>query len=277
MEENANPLDHLHEQGTSSSSQRDPVIVAIAEKLRAARDRDKAPMSKILQGLEKLGWKTSLSQLSRIERGEVDLGYGQLKKVAEVYGIPLVDLLEWNTEPLMIIRNTRGNAKLQEIVKSSEWPKREHDLHRGPVRAGKYRYVELEYDLADQEEFPGKVERTGSFDLALFRPMLVSVGHTTQAVVKSWLDEPTATHPAQEFMYILSGEIEFWYKPRQDGPPLDFTLHQGDCVYFSSVGGHALRSTGDGQAHLLVISANVPQQFGTPKATAGTVSVETER
>lgn len=53
-------------------------------------------------------------------------------------------------------------------------------------------------------------------------------------------------HDGEEFLLVLSGSIGFYsefYQP--------ITLHEGDCVYYDSVMGHACISTSEEYAQIL--------------------------
>ena len=69
-------------------------------------------------------------------------------------------------------------------------------------------------------------------------PFLVTVGPKKKCLFQ---------HEGEEFIYVLEGEIEFYFKDQT------LILRKGDCVYFDSVWPHGGKSLGKSPAKMLVI------------------------
>src|SRR6202035_967668 len=124
--------------------------------------------------------------------------------------------------------------------------KRQTERHKKLIESGVYRYIPLEDD-SGAEVASGLVlenERSGAMH-PLMRKNLLIVGKMDESQIRH-NPELLYSHPGEEIIFVLEGELEFWYSQKRGDPPqrLGLPLGPGDCLHFSSEVLHAFRAPG---------------------------------
>ena len=141
------------------------------------------------------------------ESGNSDIPVGVLHSIAQHYRVELTTLLTGEEPRLHSIALTR-NGKGVEVNR------------RVP-----YQYHSLAYGFADRRA----------------EPFFVSVDPKTEDS-----DPELNTHPGQEFNYVISGTIRFFFNGRE------YILEEGDSVYYDSEKMHGMQAVG-GRAEFLAV------------------------
>lgn len=161
--------------------------------------------------LEELSQQTSFSigYLSKLERAESTPPLATLQKVAEVLDLNMMDLLDPHRNP-------------------SETADKDIEISR-------FRYPEA----PSEGEFSRSEALMGGHKNRAMLPFLLRIepGETE-----------TFSHDAEEFLYVLEGEVLLLYKNKQ------YTLRKGDSAYLDSRKPHRFINQSD--APVLVLTAN---------------------
>lgn len=163
------------------------------------------------------GWKLkdlsdrtglAVSTISKMERGEISLTYDRFMRLAQGLGMDVGELFDADAEGF-----TRGSVS---VTRAGEAP-----MHRSDT----YHYEMIAGDLAGKHMVP-------------------MIGHVKANSFTAF--EDFISHPGEEFIYILKGEVTVHLKDRDP-----VVLYPGDTIYFDSGLGHAYVSTGETEAILL--------------------------
>lgn len=163
------------------------------------------------------GWKLkdladrtglAVSTISKMERGEISLTYDRFMRLAQGLGMDVGELFCADAEGF-----TRGSVSITRAGQGS--------MHRSDT----YDYEMIAGDLAGKHMVP-MIGRIKARSFAAFEDFI--------------------SHPGEEFIYILRGEITVHLKDRDP-----VVLYPGDTLYFDSGLGHAYVSTGETDAVLL--------------------------
>ncbi|MEM7303184.1 MAG: XRE family transcriptional regulator [Pseudomonadota bacterium] len=152
----------------------------------------------------------AISTISKMERGEISLTYDRFMRLANGLGMDVGELFDAEAEGF-----TRGSVT---VTRTGDAPQH---------RSATYDYNMLAADLTGKHMVPmfGRIKANSFSEFDDF-----------------------ISHPGEEFLYILEGEITAHLDGR---PPL--TLQKGDSMYFDSGIGHAYVSTGEADAVILVV------------------------
>ncbi|HSR13311.1 MAG TPA: cupin domain-containing protein [Thermodesulfobacteriota bacterium] len=171
----------------------------LGQKIRTLRQRKGMPVSEVAS-------KTGLSEplLSQIESEVVAPPVATLLKISKCLGV--------NIGYFFLDQDTEKHAV---IVPKNERKKIFRRIHEDPTKVGYY-YESLAYPKADKhmEPFHVTFEVKRKEDLLFF------------------------THPGEEFIYVLDGQLEFNYEDQT------YSLAAGDSLYFDCSIPHAFRATG---------------------------------
>lgn len=168
--------------------------------------------------LDALGAATALSTafLSRLERGEASASIGNLIRVAAAVGLKLSDI----------------------FADRAPQPRKPYTLFRRVERAAPmafagpgYSYVPLGGEFAEGLRFD-------AFELEF-------PADAAEAM-------PPVSHEGEEFLYLLSGRIEFRVGPDR------FVMQAGDSLHFNCQEPHMGRAVGDRPARLLMVVSRQP-------------------
>lgn len=154
------------------------------------------------------------STLSKIENGQMSPTYDTLLALSHGLRVDIADL----------VSGRRGQSV---IGRKAVTRKGEGIVHSTP----QYDYEMLCTDIANRQ----------------FVPLLAEVKARSVQSFDSLL-----SHPGEEFIYVLSGQIELvteFYSP--------IVLNIGDCCYFDSTMGHVLVNKGDETARVMWICSRV--------------------
>ena len=163
------------------------------------------------------GWKLkdlsdrtglAVSTISKMERGEISLTYDRFMRLAQGLGMDVGELFDADAEGF-----TRGSMS---ITRAGEAPMHRTDTYHIEMIAG---------DLAGKHMVP-------------------MIGHVKANSFSAF--EDLISHPGEEFIYVLKGEVTVHLKDRDP-----VVLNTGDSIYFDSGLGHAYVSTGETEAVLL--------------------------
>lgn len=160
--------------------------------------------------LKELSDRTGLaiSTISKMERGEISLTYDRFMRLAQGLGLDVGELFDADAEGF-----AHGTIT---VTRAGEAP-----IHRSTT----YDYDMLASDVSGKHMVP-MVGRIKAHSFAAFEDFI--------------------SHPGEEFIYVLAGEITVFLKGRDA-----ITLGQGDSIYFDSGIGHAYVSVGDQDAMVL--------------------------
>ncbi|NDW45637.1 helix-turn-helix domain-containing protein [Ruegeria sp. PrR005] len=160
--------------------------------------------------LKELSDRTGLaiSTISKMERGEISLTYDRFMRLAQGLGLDVGELFDAEAEGF-----AHGTIT---VTRAGEAP-----IHRSAT----YDYDMLASDVSGKHMVP-MVGRIKAHSFAAFEDFI--------------------SHPGEEFIYVLAGEVTVFLKGRDT-----ITLRQGDSIYFDSGIGHAYVSVGDQDAMVL--------------------------
>lgn len=160
--------------------------------------------------LKELSDRTGLaiSTISKMERGEISLTYDRFMRLAQGLGLDVGELFDAEAEGF-----AHGTIT---VTRAGEAP-----IHRSAT----YDYDMLASDVSGKHMVP-MVGRIKAHSFAAFEDFI--------------------SHPGEEFIYVLAGEVTVFLKGRDA-----ITLGQGDSIYFDSGIGHAYVSAGDQDAMVL--------------------------
>jgi transcriptional regulator with XRE-family HTH domain len=160
----------------------------------------------------------ALSTLSKVENHQMSLTYDKILQICDGLGIPMTELLTQDTAAAATRTRVSVAAPANTLV---------HDTPN-------YEYSYLSTDLTDKRMVP----------------LIATVRART-------LEEfgPLVKHPGEEFIYVVSGEIEVHtehYAPLR--------LAAGQSCYIDSTMGHAYLAVGAGEARIVgVCSSQEPR------------------
>jgi transcriptional regulator with XRE-family HTH domain len=220
--------------------------VALGQQLKRFREAKSLTLEKLSEFTKQrnpANRAVTAAQISRIENGLIAPDLPELQLLCLALECDLRDLFQPAPKPWFVVRKTKAEEWLQDILSGKRVVKRETGRHQKLIESEVYRYVPLEDDLGTQEA-PGLVlpkERAGMLN-PLMRKNLLIVGRLNEQEIEKALD----SHPGEEIVFILQGELEFWFRGQGDDSPrsLDLPLGPGDCLHFSSELLHAFRATG---------------------------------
>jgi transcriptional regulator with XRE-family HTH domain len=158
---------------------------------------------------ERIG--TTAGALAAVEAGEASPNIATLVRIAGALGVTLSHFFR-----------APGPERNVEVVRREDRP--QHPPHG---RHASYSYEALTHNVHGRHMQPFLVEFPRPGEVAA--PELV-------------------THKGEEFLYILSGEVDFRHG---DGPVI--TLREGDSLYFDSGVPHALEGRGPDPARALAV------------------------
>jgi len=150
----------------------------------------------------------AISTISKMERGEISLTYDRFMRLAQGLGLDVGELFDSHAEGF--------TAATVSVTRAGEAP-----LHRSDT----YDYEMLGSDVSGKHMVP-MVGRIKAHSFAKF--------------------EDYISHPGEEFIYVLEGEITVHLKGKE---PVRLT--KGDSIYFDSGIGHAYVSGSQADAMVL--------------------------
>lgn len=168
----------------------------------------------------------SVSTLSKIENGQTSPSYAVMTRLATGLGVDFVHLIG-------------GNA--------SQMP---HGV-RSITRAGEGMSFQTEMGAyrALASDLVGKV----------FEPMLIDI-----PVRKTFAERSYSAHRGEEFVFVVSGPVEFLMEPYAP-----IALETGDSVYFDGSCKHGFRSLAKGPAQILSVCLGSRSDHAEQAETTG--------
>lgn len=182
------------------------------------------------------GCSISTSQISRIENGTIEPSFTEIVILCNVLDLSPNDVLGTQDQPWFVIRAGKAEQRLSEVREDKSKIKRRGAAHEYLIEKGVYRYIPLaNNNLLVEEGETGKAKF-----VPLIRKFLFEVGRAQEEDIKQGLD----SHTGEETIYVLDGEMEFWYRQSLNHPPKNLTLRKDDCLHFSSELLHGFRAAG---------------------------------
>ena len=155
----------------------------------------------------------SAAMMEQIEQNETIPSLGHLIKVARALGVRLGTFLD-------------DMDQLGPVIK------RNGDMKKGASFSNKNRTASLNLDF-----FPLASDKSGRH----MEPFIVDINPTADS------DFVQSSHEGEEFIYVLSGNIEIRYGKNV------YTLSEGDSIYYDSVVDHHVHSADDSPAKILAV------------------------
>ncbi|HEY2628668.1 MAG TPA: XRE family transcriptional regulator [Usitatibacter sp.] len=186
-------------------------------------DTIRALRKKLGLTLNEVGLRTGMavSTLSKIEKGRVSLSFDKLLSISKALGVDMAQLLEPAPHHEGASTGLRGRRVVQRAGEGQL------------VETRSYRQVYLATELLNKRMTPIVVELRAS-TMEEFREEFGGL----------------IVHPGEEFVYVISGELEFHselYAPLR--------LAAGDSMYFDSEMGHAYLNVSDPPCRVVVSCA----------------------
>jgi quercetin dioxygenase-like cupin family protein/DNA-binding XRE family transcriptional regulator len=151
--------------------------------------------------------KISVDEYSAYERGQKDFSFSFLQNAAQIFGVDVVDIISGESPKL---------TKCAFVRKGEGF-----DIERRKA----YDYKHLAFTFSSKKA----------------EPFLVTVEPKQD-------ETPTLhSHNGQEFDYMLSGKMEFYFDKTV------YELNEGDSVYFDSGVPHAMKTVGSHAAKFLAV------------------------
>ncbi|MDR2717770.1 MAG: cupin domain-containing protein [Treponema sp.] len=151
--------------------------------------------------------KIAVDEYTAYENGQKDFSFSFLQNAAQIFGVDVVDIISGESPKL---------TKCALVKKGKGY-----DIERRKA----YDYKHLAFTFSNKKA----------------EPFLVTV-EPKQG------EKPTLhAHDGQEFDYMLSGTMEFYFDN------IVYELNEGDSVYFDSCVPHAMKVTGDQAAQFLAV------------------------
>jgi quercetin dioxygenase-like cupin family protein/DNA-binding XRE family transcriptional regulator len=151
--------------------------------------------------------KISVDEYSAYERGQRDFSFSFLQNAAQIFNVDVVDIISGESPKLTKCALVRNGEGL--------------DIERR--KAYDYKHLAFTFSNKKAEPFLVTVEpKQGE------KPVLHS-------------------HEGQEFDYMLSGKMEFYFDD------ITYVLNEGDSVYFDSSVPHAMKAVGGQAAKFLAV------------------------
>ncbi|MFC3615626.1 helix-turn-helix domain-containing protein [Lutimaribacter marinistellae] len=150
----------------------------------------------------------AISTISKMERGEISLTYDRFMRLAQGLGLDVGELFDAEAEGF-----AHGTVA---VTREGDAP-----VHRSAT----YDYDMLASDVTGKHMVP----------------MLGHIKAHSFSIFEDYI-----SHPGEEFIYVLEGEVTVYLKGRDA-----VTLKKGDSIYFDSALGHAYVSTGEADATVL--------------------------
>jgi transcriptional regulator with XRE-family HTH domain len=210
----------------------------IGERLRALRKRRGYNLVKLSEALGKRGYSLSASQLSRIETGEAPANTDDLSELVDLFQITWEKLLGPIGKPWYVVRKSTAKKRLQEVRSGKRVIIRHDQAHEDLIKKGVYLYVPLEQ--SEDYVLKGDSEEGVKLDDPLMQKYLFEIGTADEDEVIDGLDN----HTGEEIIYVIKGEVEFWFEQEYLGKIDRCVLKEGDCLHYRSSMPHGYRATG---------------------------------
>jgi transcriptional regulator with XRE-family HTH domain len=211
----------------------------IGERIRSLRKSRNYNLVDLSKALNNRGYSLSASQLSRIETGEAPANTDDLSEIVDLFKISWEELLGPRRKPWFIVRKGTAKKRLEEVKKGERVIVRRDKSHEDLIEKKVYQYVLLEqsddYVLEEDEE------KGVRLDEPLMQKFLFEIGTADVDMVLKGLDN----HAGEEVIYVIKGEIEFWFDQEDIGKVDRRILKEGDCLQYPSSLRHGYRATGE--------------------------------
>ena len=73
-------------------------------------------------------------------------------------------------------------------------------------------------------------------------------------------------HEGEEIIFVIEGELQFWFKQEESKSARHITLKKGDCLHYKSQLLHGYRATGTSSVEALFVYSNI-EPVTTPEIT----------
>ena len=233
----------------------------IASRLRQARLDSGESLQNLSYRLARMGHPMSASQLNRIENCVAVPNIRDIDVLCQVLSISPAALYLQQAHPWYIVRSERAKQLVEEAFSGKRVVERGGDgkQHNRLMEAKVYSYIPLENTL----DYVINDEAESVLGSPKMRAYLFRVGRCDSPTIELGLDH----HTGEEFIVVLEGEIEFWYRqPGQEREePKRKILRAGDCLHYSSEIEHAFRSPAADKAYAIFVYAETKPAFTAPE------------
>lgn len=223
---------------------------AIGERIRVERKKHKLSLKQLSERLTDYGQSISLSQLSRIEIGEVAVDDDLRIVLSEALNIPEGELRGASKkEPLFITKRAVAEKHLQMVIEGTSVNDGSASPHKNLIDNKVYRYVPLTPEIGDLDDRPEE-----PMDESKMQKFLVQIEHADSDFMRK---EGLAKHSGEEIMYVIKGQLYLWYKQPDSLDVHKKLLEEGDYLHFSSEIYHGFSAPKDQVAQALFIFSDV--------------------
>jgi|ERR1700733_1260986 len=246
-------------------------VARIGEEIKLSRTRK----GRTLQELSELigqqnptGSTITPSQLSKIERGQVNPAISDLKLISLALEVELKDLIDWSPKPWFVVRKDQVNQRVLDLRDRLLSVSKTQGWHERQVEQGIYYYVPLE---AYEEGLLLPEDRSGTMAKTFLRASMIwiSAANPERTVIEQALE----THRGEELVFVLSGKISFWHgtpEGKLAGEPV--ILGPWDCLRFSSQLPHVFFASAGSDEEAVMLHV-----FSDPLSTEPTVTTRSPR
>lgn len=230
----------------------------IGSRIRTLRKSLNLNLTQLSEQMGDRGLTLSASQLSRIENGDVPIDDDQRIVLCSVLNVPEAELRgEAELEPWFITRKDIAWRHLEEVTAGIRVNVSEGSAHEELIREKVYQYVPLEPSM----DYAGEKDRAAD-ELSMqpiMRKFLVQITAADLIEVDGQESiKGLVSHSGEEIMFVLSGQLYFWFRQPSGGKIENRLLKEGDCVQFSSQIEHGFSATGkEGVAQALFVFSDI--------------------
>lgn len=232
---------------------------ALGERLRLAREEKEytlAKLSEVLKQRDPRNIGLSPAQISRFENGETSPNFAEAKLLSNALGIGISYIYGQDPNPFFVIRWDTIQTRLKEVIEGKRTIERRDKHFQYPIRHKIYQYIPLvkKDGYVDIGEFQGELDY-------FMRATLFRIEGANEYEMKSTVE----SHSGQEIIFIIEGEVDFWYEQANDHNNRDhikrITLKEKDFLQFSSRLKHGFSRAGKNEYALALFV------FAEPRVT----------
>jgi transcriptional regulator with XRE-family HTH domain len=226
--------------------------IEIGTKLRSLRLSRNLNLVALSERLKKKGYSLSASQLSRIETGAAPANTDDLSELLDFFTISWEEFLDTKKMPWFIVRKSTARERINEVKNGKRKIIRHDDSHHKLIEKGIYKYVPLEQSddyVRDKDQ-----DQKARLDEPMMQKYLFEIGNADVEIIIDGLDN----HSGEEIIYVIKGELEFWFHQENEIQAERRILKEGDCLQYSSSLRHGYRATGENkEAEALFVYCDV--------------------
>lgn len=204
----------------------------VGERLKKARLAKRLTPTELAHKISVTNPKYSLpvARINSIETNDVVANLQELAFLCETLEIDIQDVIA-PRYPWVLLRASAIEGVLRTVLDGNRRFLRIGGAHQFMIDTHPvYYYVPL-----DQENIPD-AKSEGHLQPSM-RKFLFEVKHVSEEIVLEGLD----SHGGEEIVFLLEGELEFFFRQPGKTEPTRLELKQGDCLQYSSLLPHGYR------------------------------------